>query len=273
MTGADVALGMYLKNQAGWNQTEADWRRFLELEPDGCFVAELDGRPVGTATTCVLDSIGWIGMVLVEKSVRGRGVGTRLMEHCLKHLAARGVPTVRLDATPLGRPVYEKLGFVVEYELLRMEGVASGGVWHPDVGPVATEQLDVVLELDLKIRGTNRHRLIKRLYDERPEAMHAFVADDEIVGYLTSRRGAHATQIGPAVTADPEAGRALADVALRHCIGQRIFIDIPVDNAPAVHWARSRGLSVQRPLVRMRRGEPIDDQPAHQWASAGPEKG
>jgi len=212
-------------------------------------------------------------MLLVEPAVRGRGVGTRLMEHCLKHLAERGVPSVRLDATPLGRPIYEKLGFVVEYELVRMEGVASGGVWHPDVGPVTAVQLDQVLDLDLNIRGTNRHRLIRRLYDERPEAMWAFVADGRIVGYLTSRHGANATQIGPALSTSAEAGRVLADVALRYCIGQRVFIDIPTANVPAIDWAQSRGLSVQRPLMRMRRGRPVDDQPAAQWASSGPEKG
>jgi len=32
---SDVPLGMRLKDQAGWNQTEADWHRFLFLEPEG----------------------------------------------------------------------------------------------------------------------------------------------------------------------------------------------------------------------------------------------
>ena len=43
MTPGDIELGMRLKGQAGWNQTPADWQRFLELEPNGCFVAEWDG--------------------------------------------------------------------------------------------------------------------------------------------------------------------------------------------------------------------------------------
>ena len=63
MTTRDVPLGMRLKEQAGWNQTEADWRRFLHLEPDGCFVAELDGVPVATTTTCVFGTTAWIAMV------------------------------------------------------------------------------------------------------------------------------------------------------------------------------------------------------------------
>ena len=121
MTNDDVPLGMHLRDQAGFNQTEADWRRFLDLEPDGCFVAELDGEPVGTVTNCVFDRVGWIAMLLVDRGVRGRGIGTRLTEHALAYLDARGVFSVRLDATPRGRPVYEKLGFAAEYELARLK--------------------------------------------------------------------------------------------------------------------------------------------------------
>ena len=59
MTPRDVPLGMRLKQQAGWNQTEVDWRRCLELQPDGCFVAEVEGVPVGTVTTCIFGSVAW----------------------------------------------------------------------------------------------------------------------------------------------------------------------------------------------------------------------
>ena len=33
----------------------------------------------------------------------------------------RGIPSIRLDATPQGRPVYQRLGFEDEYELCRMQ--------------------------------------------------------------------------------------------------------------------------------------------------------
>jgi len=45
MTTNDLALGLRLSRQAGWNQTGADWVRLLYFEPEGCFVAELDGCP------------------------------------------------------------------------------------------------------------------------------------------------------------------------------------------------------------------------------------
>ena len=75
VTTADLPLGLGLCRAAGWNQTEADWRRFLDLQPDGCFVAELDGAAVGTTTTCVFGRVAWVAMVLVAGPARGRGVG------------------------------------------------------------------------------------------------------------------------------------------------------------------------------------------------------
>ncbi|NQT13957.1 MAG: GNAT family N-acetyltransferase [Planctomycetes bacterium] len=273
MTATDVALGMRLRYQAGFNQTEADWRRFLDLAPDGCFVAELDGEPVGTVANFVFDAVGWIAMLLVDRRVRGRGIGTRLTEHALEYLDARGCGSVRLDATPRGRPVYEKLGFMPEYELARREGPAGGGTSHESVSPVAEDHLDVVVELDRRVTGTNRRRLIERLYLERPDAMHVVSAGNRISGYVTFRDGSHATQIGPAVALDEEAGRMLADAAIHCCSGRFVFIDVPVDNTPAVRWAESNGLEVERPFTRMRRGRPVVDNPRQLWASSGPEKG
>src|SRR6202034_3510140 len=92
-------------------------------EPDGCFLAIDDGQPVGTACGCVFGEVAWINMVLVDEAQRGNGFGTALMRYVVEHLDERGVASIRLDATPLGRPVYEKLGFVGAFQLTRFAGV------------------------------------------------------------------------------------------------------------------------------------------------------
>mgnify|MGYP006173085049 CR=1 FL=1 len=50
LTAVDVSAALELSEQAGWNQLEADWRRMLELEPEGCFGVEADGRVAASAT-------------------------------------------------------------------------------------------------------------------------------------------------------------------------------------------------------------------------------
>src|SRR5262249_12737980 len=148
LTAHDLPLGMRLKRQAGWNQTEADWQRFLDLEPYGWFVGEMDGTPVATAATCVFGPVAWVAMVLVDAAVRGRGIGTALMRHALAFLESRCVRGVRLDATPLGRPVYEKLGFVAEYSLARFEGVLTAAGPVPGVEPARPDEVEELFPLD-----------------------------------------------------------------------------------------------------------------------------
>jgi len=96
----DVRLGLRLSRQAGWNQIESDWRRFMNMEPDGCFVAELDSRPTGTTTTCIFGATAWIAMVLVDENSRRKGVGTVLLKHALDYLDARRIKTVRPQPKP-----------------------------------------------------------------------------------------------------------------------------------------------------------------------------
>ena len=64
-------------------------------------------------------------MMLVDESFRSHGIGRSLMEHALDHLDSHGVETIRLDASPQGRPLYESLNFVAEATLARYLGVVS----------------------------------------------------------------------------------------------------------------------------------------------------
>jgi predicted GNAT family acetyltransferase len=50
-------------------------------------------------------------MVAVLPEARGQGLSGKLIAHALADAVDRGVTTSTLVATPLGRPVYERLGF------------------------------------------------------------------------------------------------------------------------------------------------------------------
>jgi GNAT superfamily N-acetyltransferase len=272
MTDQDLPFVLHLRAQAGWNQLETDLRRFLDLEPDGCFVAELDGQPAGTTTTCVFGPVAWVAMVLVEQSLRGRGLGTALMEHALVYLEQRGVPTIRLDATPLGQPVYEKLGFVAEYSLARFQGTLPSSAPAADVEPVGAPHLEDVAQLDQEVTGTDRRKLLFRLFEERPEEMRMVRRSGRIEGFLTARPGARATYIGPCLATAEAGPLLLADTCHRHA-GETVFIDIPESHTAGTRIAEGWGLTVQRHLLRMVRGAPIREHVERLWASSGPEKG
>jgi len=273
MTIDDLQLGLRLTQQAGWNQTKLDWLRFMNLEPEGCFVAELDGASVGTTTTCISKHVAWIAMVLVDVNARGKGVGTTLLKHAVKFLQKREVvKTIRLDATPAGRRIYEKLGFVPEYGLARYEGIAPSGRSKPVVTKAIPEIFTSIIEFDKRMTGTNRAKMLSRLFEEFPENFRVHSSGGKIEGFITMRPGANAIQIGPCI-ATTNAGTLLLRDALNRAAPKPVFIDIPTDNIEAVKIAESSGLKIQRYFTRMYLGDPIKDDIKGIWASSGPEKG
>jgi GNAT superfamily N-acetyltransferase len=272
MTAADLSLGMHLTQQAGWNQTAADWQRFLDLQPDGCFVGDWDGTAVATTVNSIFDSVAWIALVLVEKSVRGRGIGTAMLHHSLEYLDRRRIATVRLDATPLGQPLYERVGFVTQYRLARYEGTLPPAPENTGVENAGAEQWEALSTLDEAVTRTNRRFVLLRLFAEQASSTRLVRDGSQPAGYFSTRPGSRAVHLGPCSTAAAVGPLLLAD-AWHRFAGQRVFLDVPVDNLAATRMAEVQGLTVQRYFTRMCRGVPVYEDLERLWASSGPEKG
>jgi predicted N-acetyltransferase YhbS len=272
MTSTDIPAALRLCAQAGWNQTTADWQRMLVFEPEGCFVAEQSGTVIGTTTTTVFRNVAWLAMVLVDASARGRGIGTALVQRALDFLQRQAVTTVRLDATPLGRPLYDRLGFVEQFQVARWVGTVIDTARPIGVEPAMREQLEALGALDETVTGTNRRRLLQRLFSEQPGSMRCLWQEGRLLGFLASRPRKGAQQIGPCI-ATPDAGPLLLADAWHRYRGHQVFIDVPVSNAAATSWVQAAGLTVERHLVRMCRGVPVGERVSWLWASSGPEKG
>jgi GNAT superfamily N-acetyltransferase len=273
MTDADLPHCLRLSQQAGWNQTAADWQRALDLQPDGCFVAEHDGVLVGTTTTCLFGSIAWIAMVLVEPALRRRGIGTALMHHVLALLDRQGVETIRLDATPLGQPIYERLGFVTEYRLARYAGTLAPAPVVQGVESAVPEQWQALAALDRLVSGADRRALLFRLFAEQPDGVRLTRDGDGPTGFMAARPGSQAMHLGPCI-APPHVSPLLFTDAWGRYPGQRVYVDIPLQNVAATRLAEAQGLTVQRYLTRMSRGAPqAEARLDWLWATFGPEKG
>ena len=54
---------------------------------------------------------GYIWGVYVEPAHRQQGIGAQLMQHAIAHLKSIGCTHAILNASPLGEPVYKRLGF------------------------------------------------------------------------------------------------------------------------------------------------------------------
>jgi len=260
----DLGFAQEVRELAGWNQTDADWRRFLDHEPDGCFLAEWDGTPAGTVTTTAYGKeLGWIGMMLVHPDYRRRGISTALMKRSIAYLRDRGVRCIKLDATPAGEPVYQRLGFQAEWKLRRWEAVLPGR----EKMDAANGTLAEVAALDAAAFGAGRIDWLRRL------AGDSRVVSANGDGFGMTREGVRANYVGPIVATNVEVGCRLAR-ELTGALSGRTFWDIPDDNVAATKVARELGFAPTRELLRMWLGEGnVAGDPRKQFAIGDPATG
>lgn len=265
MTGDDVEAGVRLCRQSHWNQVARDWEQFLHLTPGGATVAVGEvGLVIGSVATMryrAIDAgspstLAWLAMVLVEPAYRGAGIGMRLLERGLT--GAADVTAVGLDATPLGRPLYEKLGFAADSTFTRMECRPSDLPQRPPHGassvrPATLADWPGIAALDARATGVDRRAMLEWLHAGAPELSWVYEGSEGVEGALLGRHGHHATHVGPVLATSLEVADALLSVALaRH--QQPVFIDIADARPGWRECVEALGFRPQRPFTRMYRG-------------------
>jgi GNAT superfamily N-acetyltransferase len=248
-----------LSSTAGWNQRLEDWRMLLELAPRDSVAAFVEERIVGTAIGIDYGAFGWIAMMLVDPVFRGRGVGARLLEAAMD--ALRPDLPIRLDATPLGRPLYQRYGFEDEMMLTRHEaGPSKLRVVTPaslaeraeGVRPLTGPDLPGVVARDTEIFGAKRAAVIEWVFAQAPQYACAMARTGSApVDYCLGRPGRLFDQIGPVVAVDHDVARVLIGAALRAAGDRPVVIDAFDSRRTLVGWLGECGFEAQRPLYRM----------------------
>ncbi|MGC2770035.1 MAG: GNAT family N-acetyltransferase [Candidatus Acidiferrum sp.] len=260
MTEKDVSAGLRLNTLCGWNQTAADWLRFLKQSPNGCFVMKQDTNVVGTATTISYQNrFAWIGMVLVDPERRKQGIGTQLLNKTIEYLDQCHISTMKLDATPQGKPLYAKLGFVSEYEIERWIVKRSAA---DSVSPTSRRtpagltrvQLDQICKLDKELFGADRGFLLHSLQDQAPEFTMAVWEQESAQGYCFGRRGLFADHLGPWMSTSRAVAEKLLHAFLTQSSRDTVIVDCFQSNSMTLELLNSCGFTLSRSLTRMVRG-------------------
>jgi len=113
---------------AGWEEAFVQYFRRRVNEDDARYFVALDNtKIIGTAGAILRDGYpftimpswrtGYILGVRVEPAHRGHGTAAALTEACVAWLRRIGCTRIRLHASSMGRPIYERLGFVRTNEM------------------------------------------------------------------------------------------------------------------------------------------------------------
>jgi ribosomal protein S18 acetylase RimI-like enzyme len=255
MTLGDEALFMRLTDLVGWGMTAEDFDRLTRFSPEGNFVASIDGVDVGMVTTTSYGEVAWIGNLIVDPQLRGRGIGAALMVHAMNHLKGRGVKSIRLDGVPLAIPLYQRLGFRDEYWSMRYMGEATP---HPVTGvePMRRRDLDDVADLDLSCFNAPRRGHLEYVYGLSPGLCFTARERGRLVGYIMAREGSDRVKVGPWIC---EPGHRAAEMLLYAVMnrrpGQMVWVGFPEGNSHSREILTGNGFSEIPSSLRMCHGD------------------
>lgn len=264
--------------EVGWNQTERDWRMFLEVGRVQAVRTDT-GDVVATAATLPYVGFGWISMVLVTAAWRRRGLASNLLRDAIDGLRAAGLVPA-LDATPAGREVYRGLGFADTWSFARYArpAVSPARDLAPDDDDIDVRSITdavwpEICAYDAAVFGSERSGLLARLRGRTPAADVVALRGNRLAGFLLGREGRIATQLGPLVAEDAATAHALLMRVIAAITGP-IFIDLADSKAETRAFIETQGFSFTRPLTRMVYGRAgAFDDGIRTFAVVGPEFG
>jgi hypothetical protein len=162
---------------------------------------------------------------------------------------------VLLHATPEGRGLYERLGFVRIGEVRQHQGtalpaplVALDEGWR--LRPADHSDTTVLAALDAQARGMPRSALVTALLANADTVV--LDHDGHARGFAMLRRFGRGLAIGPVVAPDAEGAKALIAHLVGLSAGKFVRIDVDFDSG-LTEWLESLGLMrVDAPTVMVR---------------------
>jgi GNAT superfamily N-acetyltransferase len=206
-------------------------------------------------------SSAWLGSVMTNPDDRGQGYATRLTRAALDYLTALEVGCIMLDASTLGRPIYERLGFRAVYPVQTWSRTAAPQAVQAAVRPYRPGDLAGLTPLDGALFGVARPHMLHKL--ATPGLSWVAAEDDQVVGYLLGKPNRQGIHLGPWYHPTPAGAEALLQAALGAVEpGQLVRLNSPAPNRAAQTILARNGFQPVSNVTRMiLNGTPPGDMP------------
>ena len=283
-TSKDVRAVLRLIEEAGWAYTRDELERLIAVQPGGMLLIRSAGLRYGILG-CVYASawgrVGFIGLMLVRSTHRGRGLGRELMETALDHLEREGTTSVCLDSVQEAIAFYRKLDFRSSWESIRF-GIDTSKANLPSASLKVTHagaaEVERAIELDRTYSGTDRSALLRRLHVDKDSTVLVVPGEKEVLAYGVLRRSKGCMRLGPVVAAprveDKVAVNSILSTAMGESYPRMLTMNVPAYNREATEMLVSLGAVQYTSCLRMYIGDPgRAGSPEATWALGAAEKG
>ncbi len=232
MTRNEVSLAIEWAAAEGWNPGLHDAECFYAADPNGFFLALLDGQPVGCLSAVAYDeSFGFAGFYMVQPEFRGRGIGHALVEKASSYAGNRSMGN---DAVVAQQETYRQLGFNLAYRNIRYRGTASSETARaPEIIDLQKIPFGDLIVYDRAMFPAKRLAFLKRWINQAEGAALGYEDNGKLAGYGVIRKCRQGYKIGPLFADREDIAEKLFLAMTGRISGEEYFLDIPEPNSAA----------------------------------------
>jgi GNAT superfamily N-acetyltransferase len=228
----------------GWGDLVPRFEYFIDSEH--CYPVKMlvDNDVTGIGTNILHADSAWLACIIVHGDHRNKGYGQRLTQYLVDHTHQLNIPTIYLEATDFGYPVYAKLGFVTEanYYHYKPRRYLDNPPESTIICSFNEQYRDQMLELDRSISGEDRRSSFEGHFEES----QIFIEENKVIGFYMPTLGD-----GLIIAESKKAGVELMKSRLR----DRAYATLPANNKVGIDLLLEHGLEQIRVSRRMRLGE------------------
>ena len=258
LTLQEMVFPVEVAYREGWNPGLYDGVSFYQADPDGFFLAELDGGMAGGISSVNYgDKLAVIGSHFVLPPFRGQGIGRALWEKALEHAGDR---SLRINGLTEGKDFYESHGFHGVGNVIRYKGsIFAKGRKSEDVYSAHDIDFRELAAFDAGIFGAYRESFLKMWMETPAMESLCLLQDGNIHGWGCMCRCRLGWRLGPVFARRYEFAEALIRSFAIKTIAEDVYIDIPEQNVQAIRLAFSMGLTPSDARLRLYKGEQIPE--------------
>jgi len=256
----DLGGVLRLSQAERWPHRLEDWQFHCRLGR-GWVACDADGQLLGTASWWAYgDRFGTVGLVLVDQSHQGQGIGRQLMNVVLNETGSR---VLQLVATKAGLTLYQRCGFRERHGIGQHHGIATHNpalAVPPDtvLRAVSRTDLAALYDLDGIAFGASRQQVISAVFDAGGGVLAH--RNGQVVGFALVRQSGRGALIGPVVADDQPLAIALIAHQLKTTRGFT-RVDVPTDAVQLAEWLETAGLACVDRVTTMVRGAVPEEHP------------
>jgi hypothetical protein len=242
LTRTELDLLLRWAAAEGWNPGLNDAEAFWAADPNGFFGAFVgESMVAGIAAVAYGPSYGFIGLYICHPYWRGQGHGKAVWDVAMAYLGSR---TIGLDAVPEQQNNYASMGFVANYETVRMSGVLP----VTERKGLATELDPVAVSaLDRRAFPASRTDFLAR-WIHKPHTAFGLTKQGHS-GYAVSRLCQENAKIGPVFASSPQDA-----IDLLCGFEGPVQLDVPVSQKSFLAHLQTLGFTAGFRTTRMYKG-------------------